>query len=903
MEVLRLPIRNFLNMKELVKHYIKKLTDQGDPDEAYKWEAINHFQKHWDIEAIDFNAMFLESFKQVGNLLYQNSWGYIRSLTANFPEETREMFRELYDESEGIGIRIKNFQKQAKDLVPRVKEALGKTKINHQQDERTISVYLSFKFPEKYYLYKSSFYTQLCNQLHIKPVETGRKYLHYLKLVDDLNEQYISTNQDIQQIHQEIYPKTSWNDDNLITQNFLYTMLEKPILDTNDSSTLQLVENRKYWLFAPGKNAIKFNEFYEIGEIGMGWDKIGDLAQYTSLDEIRQALYAAYGGEGDKRNDTTANWEFANVMDIGDIVIIKKGRSHILGYGLVTSGYYYDGSKSEFTSRRKIEWKKKGDWKVENSLVLKTLTDITKYPSYSQKFNTYYDELMNLMEFNVESSIKFNQLIKEVFPLNQILYGPPGTGKTYISKEIAVKIAAPEFKVEESLNSKEIRREINLKYQELYDKGQIVFTTFHQSFSYEDFVEGIKPLWEKSDDKTDELEYGIEAGIFMRCCAYAAYNCYKLLRQKDTNEKYSFDDLYEAFIDQYREVEEKPNFRTITGREVEIFEINKNDSIRARAKDSKATHVAPLTKENLQKLYDTFDSVAEIKNLQQVRDAVGVSPRITEFYAIFKGIKNFEKKEYKNLPKELLEIDTTELDDAEIIKKFRAGVFDKAFELYSNKANPVVLIIDEINRGNVSSIFGELITLIEKDKRLGGEEKLRVQLPYSKLSFGVPSNLYIIGTMNTADRSVEALDTALRRRFSFKEIMPDPSLIEAIEFDGFNLKEVLETINERIEFLLDRDHTIGHSYFMDLESDDTDGLEEVFKNKVIPLLQEYFYHDYEKIALILGSGFVKVETNHQVKFPSIEGISRPDQVTLCELVNDIDDIEAAVLKLLNRDGE
>lgn len=488
-------------------------------------------------------------------------------------------------------------------------------------------------------------------------------------------------------------------------------------------------------------------------------------------------------------------------------------------------------------------------------------------------------------------------------PINQILYGPPGTGKTYISKEIAVKIAAPEFKIEKLLNSKEIRREINLKYQELYDKGQIVFTTFHQSFSYEDFVEGIKPLWEKSDDKTNELEYGIEAGIFMRCCAYAAYNCYKLLRQKDTNEKYSFDDLYEAFIDQYRELEEKPNFRTITGREVEIFEINKNDSIRARAKDSKATHVAPLTKENLQKLYDTFDSVEEINNLQQVRDAVGVSPRITEFYAIFNGIKNFEKKEYKNFPKELLEIDNTELDDAEIIKKFRAGVFDRAFELYSNKANPVVLIIDEINRGNVSSIFGELITLIEKDKRLGGEENLQVQLPYSKLSFGVPSNLYIIGTMNTADRSVEALDTALRRRFSFKEIMPDPSLLEAIEFDGFNLKEVLETINERIEFLLDRDHTIGHSYFMDLESEDTDGLEEVFKNKVIPLLQEYFYHDYEKIALILGSGFVTVETNHQVKFPSIEGISRPDQVTLCELVNDIDDIEAAVLKLLNRDGE
>lgn len=531
-----------------------------------------------------------------------------------------------------------------------------------------------------------------------------------------------------------------------------------------------------------------------------------------------------------------------------------------------------------------------------------------KAPSYGN--NGFYSasikafiEFLNAKVENYTIENNQNNEFKKLFPLNSILYGPPGTGKTYVSKEIAVKIAAPEFKIDNSLNSKDSRREINLKYHELYDKGQIVFTTFHQSFSYEDFVEGIKPLWEKSDEKTDELEYGIEAGIFMRCCAYAAYNCYKLLKQKDTNENYSFDDLYEAFIDQFREVDEKPYFKTITGREVEIFEINRNDSIRARAKDSKATHVAPLTKENLQKLYDTFESVEEIKNLQQVRAAVGVSPRITEFYAIFKGIKNFERKIYKNLSKELSEIDTTALDNVEIIKKFSAGVFDKAVELYSNYANPVVLIIDEINRGNVSSIFGELITLIEKDKRLGGVEKIRVQLPYSKLSFGVPSNLYIIGTMNTADRSVEALDTALRRRFSFKEVMPDPSLLGDIEFNGFNLMEVLETINERIEFLLDRDHTIGHSYFMDLESDDTNGLEEVFKNKVIPLLQEYFYHDYEKIALILGSGFVTVKTNHQVKFPTLEGISGPDQVTLCELINNIEDIEAAVLKLLNRDGE
>src|SRR5690606_9966126 len=210
-----------------------------------------------------------------------------------------------------------------------------------------------------------------------------------------------------------------------------------------------------------------------------------------------------------------------------------------------------------------------------------------------------------------------------------------------------------------------------------------------------------------------------------------------------------------------------------------------------------------------------------------------------------------------------------------VIKKILEG-YDINSEKVSNTKKKYVIIIDEINRGNVSQIFGELITLVEKDKRLGNPEQLTVMLPYSKKEFGVPDNLYIIGTMNTADRSVEALDSALRRRFVFEEMVPKPELIAAIrrekglseKIEDIDLGVVLSTINNRIEKLLDRDHTIGHSYFLSCE--DIEDLKSTFYKNIIPLLQEYFYSDYAKIGLVLGIGFVKVKNDKDVTFAEFE---------------------------------
>jgi 5-methylcytosine-specific restriction enzyme B len=266
-----------------------------------------------------------------------------------------------------------------------------------------------------------------------------------------------------------------------------------------------------------------------------------------------------------------------------------------------------------------------------------------------------------------------------------------------------------------------------------------------------------------------------------------------------------------------------------------------------------------VSKERLTKLHNQLEDLESIDNLHKTFVSIIGGCNSTVYWSVLNEIR----KNYLNKN----QVISTILSYEE--KKEQVQEYDELNKYKNQVNNNYVLVIDEINRGNVSEIFGELITLVEDDKRLGEEEALIIELPYSKKKFALPSNLYIIGTMNTADRSVEALDTALRRRFSFKEMMPDTSLIEkkVDDVEGIDVANLLKMINDRIEKLIDKDHTIGHSYFLKVES--LADLKTVFQDKIIPLLQEYFYGDYGKIGLILGKGFIEVEKS-SAKFADFE---------------------------------
>lgn len=410
------------------------------------------------------------------------------------------------------------------------------------------------------------------------------------------------------------------------------------------------------------------------------------------------------------------------------------------------------------------------------------------------------------------------------FPLNQILFGPPGTGKTFNTINKAVSII--DNLKEKSLNIYyEERSDLKERFDELLiddwenPNGQIGFVTFHQSMSYEDFIEGIKPG--VNDDQ--DVIYDIEPGVFKLMASIARDNW--LDANKGTKEQLSFEEAFTKLKEEWQENQEMKFPLKREGNDFTIIGFTKS-SIKFKKASGGTGHTLSIST-----LRDYFYKRREVR-----QTGVGIY-----YPSILDKLKSYQpslivEKEEKNY----------------------------------------VLIIDEINRGNVSQIFGELITLIEEDKRLGKAEALEATLPYSKEKFGIPPNLFIIGTMNTADRSVEALDAALRRRFSFEEMPPKPELIETEGklkeekgiLGNINLQLVLSTINKRIEKLLDKDHLIGHSYFMSVTS--MDELKAAFQNKIIPLLQEYFFGDHGKIGLILGPYFFEsieeIEENIFVDF-------------------------------------
>lgn len=447
-------------------------------------------------------------------------------------------------------------------------------------------------------------------------------------------------------------------------------------------------------------------------------------------------------------------------------------------------------------------------------------------------------------------------------PLNQILYGPPGTGKTYAT--VTKAIAILENRKLDDVKAED-RMEVLRRFRAYQKSGRVAFTTFHQSLSYEDFVEGLKPkITREVEESTGDVEYEIKRGIFKDAATAAIYSAVEVSEAAEERATLNFAEKYDAFVRMVRVslAEEEPvELSTWKGKEVYVRELSDKKSLwiyHGKAGETKHT----VSRQRLIKLNNKIKERGEISNINKfIPEAIG-GANYSAYYAAWKAINDFTPVEtsYK-------EEDYSVDEKADIISELDLSTLD------FNRAQNHVLIIDEINRGNVSAILGELITLLEPDKRLGGDEALTVTLPYSRDEFGVPPNLYLIGTMNTADRSVEALDAALRRRFTFKEVAPDPAVISRVHPKGgivsvgeleVDLAKLLTLLNRRIKALKDADHQLGHSYF--LRVNDWQGLASAFCDRIIPLLREYFFANYGQLQMVVGKGFCRQESEKEFSF-------------------------------------
>ena len=499
---------------------------------------------------------------------------------------------------------------------------------------------------------------------------------------------------------------------------------------------------------------------------------------------------------------------------------------------------------------------------IQKTMNIDNYSDDEIKRTFKAMYELYQPIIESVYKDNIQTYKEENNSKDSILSLNTILYGPPGTGKTYNTINKAIEIileGQPDKEIKSILqknnHNNNDRQVLKEKFEEYKKDGQIEFVTFHQSYGYEEFIEGIQA----DTNKNDQVIYTKNDGIFKNLSIQALIS--SILLTTDSLKALSYDEIYNGLL-------EKINNNIISSLElkakdiIEIADVNKNENINFRHQGKSKKYL--VSKQRLKKLFDFFNTKMKFKEISNIndefRDVIG-GCNSSAYWAVLNYIHE------NNFEEEVEDIDIenmSEEEQKEVIKKYLQTKVEnrKQKKLIKN----YVLIIDEINRGNISKIFGELITLIEPSKRIGAEEEIKVQLPYTKDEFGVPINIYIIGTMNTADRSIALMDTALRRRFEFCEMMPEVektglnTIIVDIDGVNINIGELLVKMNQRIEYLYDRDHTIGHAYFMSLKAKIGDEaeveLDNIFRNKIIPLLQEYFYDDWEKIRMVLGQGFI-----------------------------------------------
>lgn len=821
----------------VIDHY-KSNFGAVNKDEHYKWEALGWYKKHWNIDAEDFADMLTNAFSKTANLLSSGMYYPYKMITEYAqadPEEVRRIFKLLHDESIPLAERYHLFRDSCKSRIDQImNEQPGREKaLNHYQDLRAVMVYLTFEYPEKYYLFKSTMYSDFRDRIGFREEKTNQtsvigKVDNFFRMCDMILEE-VKMDQDLISMHKSRLDEDCYSDDalHLLTMDIVYygsnymsedDFKKRPITKTETTYWPSLEEynpgiTKDMWISVLSDPAITTPEnldmLKKMLELG-GESTCAHLAEvYGKTHSYYNKLGSSYGEKVKRR---------FNCPDCPDREsdTVERNRVYVIPF---VGRYVTENGNKRYS------------WKLR-------------------------DELKEaLMSIEIPNPEPEEETATDI-GLNTILYGPPGTGKTYHTVIYAVAIIENK---ELATVEAEDYAEVLERYNEYKTQGRIEFTTFHQSYGYEEFIEGIKPVIasdEETGGEAGEIQYSVQPGVFKRFCEKA--------------DRPAVADTEDFGIG------ENPNIWKVslygTGDNPIRTECLKNGHIRIGWDDygKDITDETDFTAYGGKVVLNAFMNRMQIGDIvlscysSTTIDAVGVVTGECEWHDEYEDLKRVRKVKWlvKNIRENIMDMtDGTVMMQmsvyrlnvtlADVMKT--VGKYKPAHASKPARQGNYVFIVDEINRGNISKIFGELITLIESTKRLGQSEGMSVRLPYSQKLFGVPKNVYIIGTMNTADRSIATIDTALRRRFLFREMLPVPKVLSDISVEDLSISDLLTRLNKRIAVLYDREHTIGHAYFMPLKASPTiDTLAEIFANNIIPLLQEYFYEDYEKIRLVLG---------------------------------------------------
>ena len=791
-------------------------------DEMYKWEAVKHFQDNWDIDATDFGTMFIEATKKHVNLLVSGLY-YPQRMIWEFAqadmERTRLMFRNLFDETHDIKDRIQSFMDEAEAIRQTHSDDWG----NHYQDLHAISVYLTFMYPDHYFIYK---YTELKN--YVAAVGGGfavRKFRtpEYLVSVFDYMESIRTTLAADGELSMLIADFTAngkcYADGhkNVTTVDFVY-YVGKRLLDipAQKPDEAKPTEQPRYWIYAPGESAYKWEFCLEEDLICIGWEDLGDVSQIANLDEMRRKMQAVFGEDKPYTNSGLAVWEFAHVMKPGDIVYAKRGLTKLIGRGIVTGDYTYDSSLDEYNHVRTIQWTHEGLWEAPWSLPLKTLTET------SSEYAKELDDVLNGKEVTKKDDDSKTDEVKQYWWL---------VAKPSIWSMTSMKVDDEQDYT--LYNDSGNRRRI---FQNFLDAREGDIVIGYESAPTKQIV-ALLEVSKASDGQT-------------------------ILFRKTESLPTPID---YSTIKSIPELAELEFFQNATGSFFKVTEEEYNnlmDIIREENPIKTEAVIPPYTEEDF--LNEVFIDEADYDRLRSLL--------LTKKNIILQGApgvgKTFSAKRlaYSIMgEKDEKRIELVQFHQSYTYEDFimgykpneEGGFYLKKGVFYNfckkakaDPSQPYFFIIDEINRANLSKIFGELLMLIENDYR-----DTAIKLAYTDEQFDVPSNIHIIGMMNTADRSLAMIDYALRRRFSFFDMQPG--------FDSEGFKTYQAQIGDQLfdkaidaiinlnkviasDASLGKGFCIGHSYFCNCKEFSRGWLENVILYDVLPMLREYWFDNDEQ---------------------------------------------------------